>query len=1464
MEKRHKDIMHALVGKLRHILVGTQTVDGFTPGNLDRELERIGIAPDGTITPVDALANNIFNGELHAYRAASALLTPLPREQRVATRHEIIERAAYTWINRLLALRAMEVRDLIKSTLHGEEAYGGISEKLYFLRQDEPHRTAGADGGWWAVIEDACTAQTKALPGLFSLDDPNAALRPAPKALLQCIELVDGHQPLQVKGTTLDDLDAVFADPDAIGWAYQFYQEEAKAAIDAKCKRGGKAASRAEIAAKTQLFTEPYMVQWLLQNSLGRSYHEAYPHSTLSLSWDYYVTPETLDTPAPLSLASLTLLDPCMGSGHFLRAAFDMFVAMYHEQRPMLRAKEIADIILSQHLYGIDLDPRAAQLAALTLYLRAWELVREEQRKTRTFGDSSYIPPAMNLATTPMGLTEGALERHLQRTPQDEIFKPLLKSIFTGLEQANILGSLLRPREYLDSTIDDLLKPQTMELAFNPEMVARRRDIIKLAEVDPAGLRSTLLETIANSFKVESGNISDVSVALFGREAEQGMRLLQILDRQYAVVVTNPPYLGSKHMETLLKKYIEKYYVSGKRDLYTAFILRCVELCRPSGRVAMVTMQGWMFLRSYSELRAMSKEKLTNEHKTGVFTGMLHETSIEGITHLGRYAFSEIVNAVVAPVLFIAKLAKPVFHHKVWACRLTSPRPSEEQGILLLKTAQLGQATERLFTPYQMDFLSIPESSIIYWLDLHFLKLLQTSRRLHDVTDARQGLATADNTRFTRCFWEISALDVTDKNIPAKERWFWHVKGGGYCKWVGLEWLVVDWQSGGTRVRLFGKGRFQGTEFFFHQGLTYTMVSRGALGMRLLEKSIFDVKGSSLFLKDKSQDLMGIAAFLSSHVCSYFARTLSQSLDLPIGYLSQLPVPNTLQQFEGNGSYPLILKKYIISTNLVERRFDYNNIRNIVDAVAAVLHTFEGLFEQYACEAYNLSEGDIQTVISDTGTPAGWYPLIAGYDTLPTLPDNIDIPPLPQELFDYLAEHKRIAASDKELARIKSNLKALYEAGPDAKDVEQEESVEAAEESEGEEELASGAHIPIPTETFLEKLSVKMELHPISVYWLLEKLRTEGVRCRPEEKRLLEDRLSVLVLRLLGHRWPKQLEAGEPMPTWADEHGIIPLVPGTGRATLAERVRERLQLEDGALETQKTEAMLHELTGKTLEQWLRGNFFSKHIQQFKSRPIAWHLASVPIKGETSTAKKKRGTTERTWREPTFECLLYYHACSRAALTRIRTQYVEPLLQTERERVEQGGSTRTVSGNGIQQDTLLPVNDNDVSTLAKMRIRELEDFVMRLQQIEESSFDTPELRTLLTEEPLDRWSGDGQQAPKNQDEFYRAEKAWHVDINDGVRINIAPLQLAGVLTSTVLAKPTDAKKALSDRARWRADERRWVRASKLPRCGWMDEQVQASAAWAKHELSHVQATLTQQPTVPGGRAKDEPIIARTHD
>jgi hypothetical protein len=640
MLKRHKDLLRAIVAPLRTTLAGTAQADGaWQRGDLDRELERLGVAPDGTLTPLDALPNASPTERRARYAAEVAITTAVngakgteAERKRAAARDEVIERAAYTWINRLLALRAIEARGLIDETLRNNPEYDGVSEALFILRSDAPARTAGTDGGWWVVIEDACKKQMEALPGLFDLSDPTAALRPSTSALLRCVALV-GTAP---GGYTLAEADAAFADPDAIGWAYQFYQEAAKARVYAKLGSGGKAASRAEIAAATQLFTEPYMVQWLLQNSLGRSYHEAYPDSALPETWAYYIRqrPEGQQAPeSPRPLHALDLIDPCCGSGHFLREAFDMFAAMYRERHPEMSAAEIADRILTRHLHGIDLDPRAAQLTALTLYLRAWEYVKDEGRKTkdgrRPLGTSSvvYRPSSLNIATTPSGLSTGALQRHLRRHPEDRVMKPLLEGVFAALEQADILGSLLRPAEHIDTAIKALQQPHTMQMDFDADDAALRRTITMLANSDPPELKRMLLDRVAQSFHAEAGAADDVAAQLFGREAEGGVRLLQLLDRKYVVVVTNPPYMGSKNMDAPLRKYVERYYTSGKRDLYSTFILRCTEFCRQDGRVAMVTQQAWLFTNSYVELRAIPSSDLSEAQKQNLLLARISSGS---------------------------------------------------------------------------------------------------------------------------------------------------------------------------------------------------------------------------------------------------------------------------------------------------------------------------------------------------------------------------------------------------------------------------------------------------------------------------------------------------------------------------------------------------------------------------------------------------------------------------------------------------------------------------------------------------------------------------------------------------------------------------------------------------------------------------------------------------------------------
>ncbi len=922
-----------------------------------------------------------------------------------------------------------------------------------------------------------------------------------------------------------------------------------------------------------------------------------------------------------------------------------------------------------------------------------------------------------------------------------------------------------------------------------------------------------LLNRVADSFKAEAGNTDDVSAALFGREAEQGVRLLQLLDRQYALVVTNPPYMGSKNMDTLLKKYVDKHYPSGKRDLYAAFILRCLELCRPRGRVAMVTMQNWMFLRGFTDLRALSEQNLIKANNKKEFLGLLRETNFELLAHLGPNSFEEISGEIVQSVMFILFNQKLQEDHMMRAFRLVRLRSAQEKAEQL----KSGKTESRLkFIIKQKLIVEISGSIIAYHLPEALLELLHHGEAVKNYGYASWGVSSSDNDRFLRQHWEVPYF---------RDRWASHIKGGGYCKWYGLDYWAVEWRNLGIAIKSYIIERYpylgNNSEIKVRSytvgslGWTFSsMVGKGLAVRKLLKQQITNDKSPAIFSNEENLFLGG---FLNSIVSTFLLRGLSPTMNVNEGYVAALPVKKENSVIISNlVELAIAIKQIVIGHNIIEHDYMHSTSEMNPNSyyIQALLHAIEGLVNTIVIEMFVLSKQDVEQIEKETGTPAGWYPLIVGYDAKPTIPTIIDLPALPQALSDYLAKHERIKPDVKELARLKVSLRMFYETGPGARNVEQEEIDEKTEDNGDQEDAISDAQILIPTETFLEDLSVKMQLHPISVYWLLEELKVEGARCKPEEQRLLEDRLSVLILRLLGHRWPKQIEAGEPLPAWSSSDGIIPIVAGTGETTLAEQVRTRLRAEDGELRIQETEALLTELTGLSLEEWLRRKFFSRHVSQFKHRPIAWHLVSIP----TNNGKKKRSGSQRS---PAFECLLYYHACSGDALARIRTQYVEPLLRAERQKM---------------QDASL-FEDETTSVLANERIQELEAFVEKLRLIEEQGFTCSELDTFMTKEPLDRWSGNGYLAPTGREELLRNERVWHVDINDGVRVNIAPLQLAGVLVSDVL-KVADTKKALADRARWRSDERRWVRDGKLPRCGWMDEQVPESPRWTEREPERV--------------------------
>ena len=498
--------------------------------------------------------------------------------------------AAYTHLNRLVGLKCLELRGHLVIDGEPTEAvtcrpeFGDRPRWLWTLRDRDSRYRYGEEAEellWRDGLTRACEAVTAEIHLLFDPTDPYAQVWPSHKTLRA---VVDRLNQLPEETYRTDEL---------LGWVYQYFQSEEKERVFEDVRTKKKKIGGADIVAVTQLYTERYMVDFLLQNSLGARWMEMYPDSPVKASWPYYVTPATPHTRPPKPLKDWTILDPCVGSGHFLVVAFDLLVQLYAEERRLAESgriprewtvpePEVARTIVERNLFGIDIDSRAVQIAALALYLKAKE-----------YGfDPTDGPPRLNLVAADAVLTRGtAYEMLLAQYKQDSAACEAIEAIWHALEHVRDLGSLVRVEEEVEGAVR---RAKIKEDRHSPLLSSAK---------DWDAYKQTLFNRLLAAFEAEAQS-ADVAVRIFGREGEKGVGLVELLSRRYDVVCTNPPYMGSKNMEPVLKAFVAKHYASGKRDLYAAFILRCRELAVEDGHVAMVTQQSWMFLRSYAELRA--------------------------------------------------------------------------------------------------------------------------------------------------------------------------------------------------------------------------------------------------------------------------------------------------------------------------------------------------------------------------------------------------------------------------------------------------------------------------------------------------------------------------------------------------------------------------------------------------------------------------------------------------------------------------------------------------------------------------------------------------------------------------------------------------------------------------------------------------------------------------------------------
>jgi SAM-dependent methyltransferase len=1297
MDAQHKKILKAISLELRHLLEGQYDASPkWQPGDLEKRLAAIGVRRDrepvnveelAHLAPVDQKARQVVDAYLKLRAEAG-----VSREDAVA---EFIRETAYTWANRLLALRCMEARELIDEVILQKPAYGGRSLEHHRLAQRQPELCAGEDDGLLAALDKVFTEQARHLPMLFDPEAPGVVLRPSAPAIKRCVALLSGTEAIRGQEPTTGD---VFKAPDALGWAYQYWNTEEKDRVFTKVRtQKGAKIEGADVVPATQLYTEPYMVKFLVQNSLGATWVSMHPESKLSENWEYYVRDSDRVPIASKPIAEITFLDPACGSGHFLLEAFDLFYEMYEEEdcfgdsESPREATEICRSILDRNLFGIDIDARAVQIAEAALWMKAAE---------RVFPDE--LPGVQtNLAAAVASHLKGPLwEDFLTGFTKEPAVGNVLHRFGRAMEHIDELGSLARPEEGLRAIVHDehakweqARRERTDANYLFAEMradaLSGQLPLLELSDAEFGDRLLSIVRAALNTFTNKARSDGRDPSRLLGRETQIGLRWIDVLGRKYDVVAANPPYMGSKNLGAVVKRHIERCYKLGKRDIYAAFLLRSRDLLRPGGYLAMVTQQAWLFISSFEQLRKL----------------ILERDAIGLLSHHGRYAFSEITNAVVQPVLYVAQVNCVSEGGVVTAFRFISPLASEEQASLLRSTVRnpCGPSCHR---SRQDLFAKVPGNVLCYWVRPRFLELLQSSSVLGRYVSVLKGLDTAENLRFVRYFWEVPW---------ARQRWRLFPKGGGYRKWAGFNHFLVDWELGGRRIKSNGRGTPRNEHSYGIGGLTYTEFGRGCLGVRILPTdAIFSTSSPGIMLESDLQPCV-IQALLNCRVASYFLRVLQANMQhLGEGYLPLVPVPDFPPvQSDRLALAAIGIKTEIISRSPCESEFlprcmldaDVGRVNSVTRiGEQAVLHTLEGILERIVFDAYGIDGEDRQAILQETGVPTGWLPILEGYDAFPesfrTARSSAGL-----DAAGLLTSLERLRVSPEQLDSLMRKLRSLYGKGFGAA-VDDDDEGNPTEDDEEEEVVAFGASMPIPPETLLEELSQRLGVHPLSVYWLVRLgIEREGLRCLPEEQRVTRDWLTSQILQLLGHRWPQQVERGEPLPDWADQDGIIPLTDAGAEATVLDRLRRLGE------PRRISEPDFADLMGKPLEHWLTTEFVKHHTSQFKKRPIAWQLQSARF-----TARKK----------PAFACLVYYSKLDGDLLPKLCKQYAGHLQQRMETELRGIEGVPAAARSDRQEARRNELGD---------QIPELQEFHAKLREVQESAFATDGLRDAAIQDGL---------------------------------------------------------------------------------------------------------------------------------
>lgn len=723
-----------------------------------------------------------------------------------------MEEAAYTWFNRFIALRFMEVNNYLPShtRIFSDEdgnfkpevltdavnlEIDGLDKELVLelLEQQKNEQL------YQYIIITQCNALNEGLPEMFERIGGWTELL-FPKNLLR-EDSVIAHMVKDIPESDWNDQVQI------IGWLYQYYNSEPKDKVFANLKKNIKI-SAADIPAATQLFTPDWIVRYMVENSLGRLWTEGHGKPE-NANWKYYLEEAEQEDAVKADLEKLRaayreiqpeqikIIDPCMGSGHILVYAFDVLMDIYTACG--WSERDAAKSILRNNLYGLDIDRRAYQLAYFAVMMKARQYNRrilsaENQPNLANFADVMHVNTS---------LLSGSLRKFAEQ-----------------FQFADTYGSLMTVTK-------------------------------------PAGLDEAV----------------SVFLPTFGMQAEQlemMMRVAQILTQKYDVVCTNPPYMGGSGMNTTLSTYVKKNFPDSKSDLSTCFMEQCGRLATKNGYYAMINIPVWMFLSSYEKLR--KKIEIRNTYINMV--------------HFGRGIFG----SDFGTTSFV--ISKTHTNEYIGVYR----RLFEKQGAVDSVEQKQKWFFEGMgyYTAKQENFSKIPGSPVAYWVSEKIFDCFANFEKIDDVANPRQGLATGNNEKFLRLWYEVSNEDIKfdavslDDFFETNRKYIPYNKGGSFRKWFANMEFIIRFDRKHYGILGTVGNHLPSRDFYFKESITWSKVTSGGLSMRYIPHgSAFDVAGCSIFC---DRNIMYMLGFVNSCVMQNLMNVLSQTLNYEVGSVKQIPI----------------------------------------------------------------------------------------------------------------------------------------------------------------------------------------------------------------------------------------------------------------------------------------------------------------------------------------------------------------------------------------------------------------------------------------------------------------------------------------------------------------------------------------------------------------------------------------------